>query len=71
MSEQIKQLTKDELEQAISNYIPKEPRKYELGGGYYYNCTWLACNEPLKRYMAYCPKCGQRILWDDEYLSEK
>ena len=54
-----------DIEKAIEKEIPKEPRKYELGGDYYYRCHWLICNEPLKKWWNYCPNCGSKILWKE------
>lgn len=55
-----------EIEKAIENATPKPPRKYELGGDYYYRCYWMPCDEILKRWYNYCPKCGSAILWGKE-----
>ena len=44
---------------------PKEPERVELGGGYYYRCAWLSCRETVNRFMNFCPKCGQRINWNE------
>ena len=43
---------------------PKPPIVREIGGDYYYTCFWLACGEDLKKWYNYCPKCGQKILWE-------
>ena len=51
---------------ALESQEPKKPRVCELGGGIYYKCHWLTCNNDLHRYQNYCDKCGQRIGW--EYL---
>jgi len=59
-------LQKDEALKAIQNAHPEPPVKQELGGGFYYKCHWIACGESLKRWWAYCPICGQKILWDEE-----
>lgn len=40
------------------------PRRFELGGGLYFKCYWMKCNEDLKMYYNYCPKCGQAIDWE-------
>lgn len=58
-----RELTRDE-EAALLNAIPKEPQVYELGGGYYFKCPWMSCNEDITRWHNYCPKCGQRIDWE-------
>jgi len=48
------------------NAVPKKPAKYELGGGHYYKCCWLACGENLNKWYNYCPKCGQKIDWEED-----
>ena len=50
--------------EAMARQEPKEPRRIELGGGYYYKCFWKSCDEDLNKFMNYCPKCGQRIGWN-------
>lgn len=40
-----------------------EPQRIELGGGIYYRCPWVACNEDVNRFMNFCPGCGQRLDW--------
>lgn len=60
-------MTKQEREDAIQNAIPRKPIKHELGGGFYYQCPWIKCNESLKRYYRYCPGCGQKLLWENDY----
>lgn len=59
-------LSYKEIQHAIANAVPVKPVKVELGGGYYYRCHWLKCNEPLKRWNDFCPACGQHIDWSDE-----
>ena len=59
-------LTKEERLNALMNAIPKPPTKYELGGDYYYKCGWLACGADINKWFDYCPKCGQKIDWEDE-----
>ena len=58
------------IEQRIIDALEKQegkpPRKMELGGGYYYKCFWVSCNEDVNKFYEFCPKCGCRILWDDE-----
>ena len=62
------ELTEAEKENAILNAIPQEPNVHELGGGYYYTCHWLTCNNTVHRYDQYCSLCGQKLLWrDDDY----
>lgn len=40
-----------------------EPQRIELGGGIYYRCPWMMCNEDVNRFMNFCPGCGQRLDW--------
>lgn len=58
------------IEQKIVDALEKEygrpPRKIELGGGFYYKCFWVSCNEDINKFYEYCPKCGTRIIWDDD-----
>lgn len=49
----------------------RPPIKHELGGGYYYTCYWLTCNETVYRYWRYCPYCGTKLLWDEEDDSKR
>ena len=62
-------LDNTKIEQRIIDALEKEqgrpPRKQELGGGYYYKCYWVSCNEDVNKFFNYCPKCGTRIQWDD------
>ena len=58
-------MTRQEKENAIRNAIPRKPIKHELGGGFYYTCYWMKCNESLKRWYRYCPKCGNLIDWSE------
>ena len=53
-----------DVQKAIQNYTPRPPRVHELGGGIYYKCYWLACDEDLNKWHNFCPKCGQRIYWE-------
>lgn len=53
-------------EKKNDNEIPQPPVVHELGGGIYYKCHWIKCNEDLKRWWRYCPSCGQKILWEGE-----
>ena len=62
MNEVIEQRIIDALEKQEG----KPPRKMELGGGYYYKCYWLACNNDVTRWQNYCDQCGTRLIWDDE-----
>lgn len=56
-------LTGDEKIAAIQNAVPQTPRRHELGGGYYYTCHWLKCNNTVTRWQNYCDQCGQKIDW--------
>ena len=56
-------MTGHEVETALENAEPKEPRVHELGGDPYYTCHWMACGESLKKWWNYCPNCGQKINW--------
>ena len=53
-------LTGDDKTTAMQNAIPQKPRRYELGGGYYYTCHWLKCGNTVNRWQNYCDKCGQK-----------
>lgn len=59
-------MTKQDRARAIQNATPQKPHKIELGGGFYYKCHWIKCNEDVKKWFEYCPACGQRIDWSDE-----
>lgn len=60
-------MTEQEKTRAIENAIPRKPIKHELGGGYYYNCPILSCGETVKKWFEYCPRCGAKIDWSDDY----
>ena len=51
---------------ALRQQQPMPPVRHELGGGYYYTCYWLTCNNTVSRYQEYCDQCGQKILWEDK-----
>lgn len=57
-------MTKEEKLEAEQKAIPKPPNTHELGGDIYYTCYWLSCGESLYKWYDYCPRCGQRILWE-------
>ena len=59
-------MTGKEVKKALANAEAKPPRKHELGGGYYYKCYWMNCDEDLKKWYNYCPKCGLKIDWREE-----
>lgn len=58
------------IEQRIVDALEKEqgrpPRKIELGGGYYYKCFWVSCDNIVTRWQNYCDQCGSRIDWEKE-----
>ena len=56
-------LSDEEKLEAITKATPRTPREEELGGGFYYKCYWISCNEDLKKWYEYCPQCGQKIDW--------
>lgn len=58
-------MTRKERARAIQNAIPQKPIRVELGGGYYYKCHWIKCNEQLRRWWEYCPNCGNKIDWSE------
>lgn len=39
--------TEERILEAMARQEPKEPRRIELGGGYYYKCFLLNCNTDL------------------------
>lgn len=51
---------------AIQNSIPKKVKKHELGGGYYYTCPWIMCNNTVHRYDRYCSQCGQKLRFEKD-----
>ena len=57
------ELTEKRIVEALQKQEPMEPRRFELGGGIYYKCHWLICDNDLHRYMNYCDQCGQKIDW--------
>ena len=59
-------LTNEQKTDALMNAVPRKPRKVELGGGYYYSCPWVSCNENITKWYNYCPKCGQKLDWEGE-----
>ena len=59
-------MQESEKTRAIENAKPKPPRKYELGGDYYYRCYWASCNELVSKWDNYCRHCGQKIDWEGE-----
>ena len=50
--------------EALMKQEPMTPRRYELGGDYYFACHWISCDGTVHRWMKYCPYCGQRISWE-------
>lgn len=62
----INEQTEDRILKAMARQEPKEPRRIELGGGYYYKCYFISCDNDISRMDNYCSRCGQRILWGDK-----
>ena len=60
-------ITEDRILEALRRMEPLPPIKHELGGGEYYTCHWLECCETVNKFMEWCPKCGQKILWEYGY----
>ena len=58
-------MTEQEI-RAIENAIPRKPIKHELGGGYYYTCPWIMCNNTVHRFDRYCSQCGQRLRFEKD-----
>ena len=58
--------TEERILEAMARQEPKEPRRIELGGGYYYKYFWPSCNNDISRMDNYCSRCGQRILWENK-----
>ena len=59
-------LTEAEVLIAIQNAMPQKPTRHELGGGYYFTCHWIKCNNTIHRWQEYCDQCGQKIDWEDD-----
>ena len=59
------ELTEQRIVEALTKQEPMKPRKYELGGGYYYRCYWASCDSTVTRWQNFCDQCGQRLDWDD------
>lgn len=59
-------ITEDRILEALRKQEPLSPIEHELGGSRYFTCHWLECGETVTKYMDFCPKCGQRILWEYE-----
>ena len=62
----VNELTEKRIVEALTKQIPMRPRRFELGGGYYYRCYWASCDNTVTRWQNHCDQCGQRLLWDDE-----
>lgn len=60
------ELTEKRIVEALQKQEPLSPITVSLGGGYYYQCHWLACGETVNKFMEYCPRCGQRIDWSEK-----
>lgn len=63
----VNDLTDEQRLNAVYNALPRQPQRHELGGGIYYTCHWLKCNNTVTRWQNYCDQCGQKIDWS-EYL---
>ena len=50
---------------------PKKVIEEELGGGYFFRCPWLSCNEIVKSTWRFCPLCGQRITFPNSDYEEE
>lgn len=59
-------IIEERILEAMAKQEPKEPRRIELGGGYYYKCYWLSCDNDISTMDNYCSRCGQRIKWGDK-----
>ena len=57
------EITEARILDALRQQEPLPPVRHELGGGFYYQCHWIACGETVNKFMDYCPRCGQRIDW--------
>ena len=60
---EIYNMTNEERINAIYNAVPRKPQRHELGGGVYYTCHWLKCNNTVSRWDNYCSVCGQKLDW--------
>ena len=63
-------MTRQERNKAIQNAIPQKPIRVELGGGYYYRCHWLKCDNTVHPWERYCSQCGQRLTFDEYYVDD-
>lgn len=70
LSYMVRKMNQSEIEKAIQNATPQKPIKHELGGDYYYSCHWIKCGETLHKWWKYCPNCGNKIDWSDEYIDD-
>ena len=57
-------MTNEERIAAIYNAVPQVPQVIELGGGFYFRCHWLKCNNTVTRHQNFCDQCGQKIDWE-------
>lgn len=62
----VREMTKEEKDRAFENAEPKKPTVHELGGGIYYTCHWIKCNNTVHRWQNYCDQCGQKIDWSED-----
>lgn len=56
----------DKIMIALEKQQPKQPIRYELGGGYYYQCPIFECSANINRFMNYCSNCGQALEWSEK-----
>ena len=49
------EITEQKIIELMERDYPREPRKIELGAGYYWRCPWLVCDKELNRWMDFCP----------------
>ena len=54
---------REKIMDALLKQTPLPPAVHELGGGIYYSCHWLVCNNTIHRWQEYCDQCGQKIDW--------
>lgn len=60
-----KEPSEEDIHKALSKQEALPAHRIELGGGYYYKCHWIACNESVSSWMNYCPNCGQRLTFEN------
>lgn len=50
---------------------PMAPEKVEIGGFYYFLCAHIGCGTQLNKEWDYCPKCGQKIDWENAFVQKR